>query len=116
GCGGAGGPARPIDPAALARHARLLPELLLGAARAIAADPPVLAENAAEEEPAWLAPLRPEAAPHATWSNFSVARADVAADAAPQPTGAKDAAATQARLGAGLAAFERVSAREALHR
>ena len=49
----------------------------------------------------------PRAAPHATWSKFSAARADAALDATPQPTGAMDSAATQVRLGAGLAAFER---------
>jgi AcrR family transcriptional regulator/antitoxin (DNA-binding transcriptional repressor) of toxin-antitoxin stability system len=109
-------PTPPIDADALGRHARLLTQLLLSAARAIATDPPVVTEHAAEEDPTWLAPLRPDAAPNATWNNFSAARTDAALDAAPQPTGAKDAAATQARLGAGLAAFERVSAREALHR
>jgi len=109
-------PAPAGDADELARHARLLTQLLFAAARAIAADPPALAEPPAAEQPAWLAPLRADAGPRATWSNFSAARADAVVEAAQPPGGAKDSAATRARWTAGLERFERISAREALHR
>jgi len=46
----------------------------------------------------------------------AAARADAVVEAAQPPGGAKDSAATRARWTAGLERFERISAREALHR
>ena len=72
-------PAPARDPEDLKRHAAMLTQMLLTAAREIAANPPTLGEPAPEtERPAWLSPLRPDAAPLATWNNFSTARADTA--------------------------------------
>ena len=105
--------APPADPQDLGRHARVLAQMVLTAAREIAADPGALTEVPPSERPAWLSPLVADAAPHATWCNFSASRADAAVEA---PAGALDAAGRHARLGVGLEACERISAREALRR
>jgi hypothetical protein len=73
----------------LRRHARMVTQMALTAAREIAADPPSLEAAAVpSEQPAWLAPLRADGAPHATWNDFTAARGDTAVDAV-QPPGCR---------------------------
>ena len=108
-------PAPPVDPADMARYARMVTQMVLGTARGLAAEP-VAGADASAEAPEWLAPLRPEFAPRTAWSNFSAARDDMAVDSAEPVSAGLDAAAKRARLTAELGDANELSAREALRR